>query len=133
MFPCALIDRPVLYPGIMASRSSSMTHTDLAPPHTKESPRQRLLEVADALFYAEGVHVVGIDRILKEAGVAKASLYLWREQPKAARATTRVALRRSLQWLRDSTRIDPGLVTRRGQPQSPWSMRRQSRMRETPE
>jgi AcrR family transcriptional regulator len=34
-----------------------------------------LLEVADELFYAEGVHVVGIDRILKGAGVAKASLY----------------------------------------------------------
>jgi AcrR family transcriptional regulator len=33
------------------------------------------LEVADELFYAEGVHVVGIDRILKDAGVARASLY----------------------------------------------------------
>jgi AcrR family transcriptional regulator len=38
-------------------------------------PRRRLLEVADRLFYEEGVHVVGIDRLLEEAGVAKASLY----------------------------------------------------------
>jgi AcrR family transcriptional regulator len=38
-------------------------------------PRERLLAVASRLFYAEGVHVVGIDRILDEAGVAKASLY----------------------------------------------------------
>ena len=39
------------------------------------SPRQRLLEVAERLFYAEGVHAVGIDRIIAEAGVAKASFY----------------------------------------------------------
>lgn len=39
------------------------------------SPRERLLDTADRLFYAEGVHTVGIDRILDEAGVAKASLY----------------------------------------------------------
>jgi AcrR family transcriptional regulator len=34
-----------------------------------------VLDVASRLFYEEGVHVVGIDRILEEAGVAKASLY----------------------------------------------------------
>jgi AcrR family transcriptional regulator len=39
------------------------------------SPRDRLLAAADELFYAEGVHVVGIDRIVGRAGVAKASLY----------------------------------------------------------
>jgi AcrR family transcriptional regulator len=39
------------------------------------SARDRLLAAADELFYAEGVHVVGIDRILERAGVAKASLY----------------------------------------------------------
>ena len=38
-------------------------------------PRRRLLEAADRLFYDEGVHVVGIDRLLDESGVAKASLY----------------------------------------------------------
>lgn len=37
--------------------------------------RQRLLETADRLFYAEGVRAVGIDRIIAEAGVAKMSLY----------------------------------------------------------
>lgn len=37
--------------------------------------RDRLLDAADELFYAEGVHVVGIDRIIARAGVAKASLY----------------------------------------------------------
>jgi AcrR family transcriptional regulator len=37
--------------------------------------RQRLLDTADRLFYADGVQAVGIDRILAESGVAKGSLY----------------------------------------------------------
>ena len=37
--------------------------------------RDRLLAAADELFYAEGVHVVGVDRIVERAGVTKASLY----------------------------------------------------------
>jgi AcrR family transcriptional regulator len=39
------------------------------------SARERLLAAADELFYAEGVHVVGVDRVVERAGVAKASLY----------------------------------------------------------
>lgn len=35
----------------------------------------RLLEVADRLFYAEGINTVGIDRIIAEAGVTKATFY----------------------------------------------------------
>jgi AcrR family transcriptional regulator len=38
-------------------------------------PRDRLLAAADDLFDAEGVHVVGVDRLIHEAGVARASLY----------------------------------------------------------
>jgi AcrR family transcriptional regulator len=41
----------------------------------KRSPRERLLEAASELFYAEGVQTVGIDRVIERAGVAKASLY----------------------------------------------------------
>jgi AcrR family transcriptional regulator len=37
--------------------------------------RQRILETADRLFYAEGVRAVGIDRIIAESGVAKMTLY----------------------------------------------------------
>jgi AcrR family transcriptional regulator len=44
-------------------------------PVRKPSARERLLAAADELFYAEGVHTVGIDRIIERAGVAKASLY----------------------------------------------------------
>jgi AcrR family transcriptional regulator len=39
------------------------------------SARERLLAAANELFYAEGVHTVGIERVLERAGVAKASLY----------------------------------------------------------
>jgi AcrR family transcriptional regulator len=39
------------------------------------SARERLLEAANQLFYEEGVHTVGIDRVIEKAGVAKASLY----------------------------------------------------------
>ncbi|MDH2412880.1 helix-turn-helix domain containing protein [Nocardioides sp. CER19] len=42
---------------------------------TRPSARDRLLQAADRLFYAEGVHTVGIDRIIEEAGVAKGSLF----------------------------------------------------------
>jgi AcrR family transcriptional regulator len=37
--------------------------------------RQRIVEAAERLFYAEGVRAVGIDRIIAEADVAKMSLY----------------------------------------------------------
>ena len=37
--------------------------------------RERLLKAADELFYREGIHTVGIDRVIERAGVAKASLY----------------------------------------------------------
>ncbi|NNH72136.1 TetR/AcrR family transcriptional regulator [Nocardia uniformis] len=37
--------------------------------------RDRLLETAARLFYAEGIHTVGIDRIIAEAEIAKATFY----------------------------------------------------------
>ena len=42
---------------------------------SETSARARLLAAADELFYGEGVHTVGIDRVIERAGVAKASLY----------------------------------------------------------
>jgi len=41
----------------------------------RPSARDRILAAADELFYEEGIHIVGIDRIIERAGVAKASLY----------------------------------------------------------
>jgi AcrR family transcriptional regulator len=39
------------------------------------SARERLLAAADELFYEHGINLVGIDRVIEHAGVAKASLY----------------------------------------------------------
>lgn len=41
----------------------------------KSPARTRILETATRLFYAEGVRAVGIDRIIAEAAVAKATFY----------------------------------------------------------
>src|SRR5216683_7561390 len=40
-----------------------------------EAARERLLAAANELFYTEGIHSVGIDRVIAHAGVAKATLY----------------------------------------------------------
>src|SRR5690349_10843631 len=48
----------------------SMTETAVRPP-----ARRRVLDTASSLFYAEGIHAVGIDRVIAEAGVAKATFY----------------------------------------------------------
>lgn len=46
------------------------------PAEFEVSPaRRRLLDTATRLFYTEGIHAVGIDRIIAEAGVAKATFY----------------------------------------------------------
>jgi AcrR family transcriptional regulator len=39
------------------------------------SPRDRLLETARKLFYAEGIHTVPVDRLISEAGVTRATFY----------------------------------------------------------
>jgi AcrR family transcriptional regulator len=59
---------------MLARTSERATTLDPKVSH-RLSARDRLLAAADELFYAEGVHVVGIDRIVERAGVAKASLY----------------------------------------------------------
>ncbi len=41
----------------------------------KEAISEHILEAAGALFYREGIRAVGIDRIIDEAKVAKATLY----------------------------------------------------------
>ena len=45
------------------------------PTTERQSARERLLTAANELFYAGGVHTVGIDKVIERAGVAKATLY----------------------------------------------------------
>ena len=40
-----------------------------------ESTRERLIQTAHELFYREGFHAVGLDRILGEVGVTKTTFY----------------------------------------------------------
>src|SRR6202167_4671398 len=72
--------------GIVVDRSvCSLNHTDLSvkvkpmvtksPSHDRRPARERLLAAADELFYEEGFNLVGIDRVIERAGMAKASLY----------------------------------------------------------
>ena len=42
---------------------------------SKSSARERIVETAERLFYADGIRSVGIDRIIAEAEVAKMTLY----------------------------------------------------------
>src|ERR1022692_2687668 len=58
------LDRPVCYCQAMSTKTMD-----------RRSARERLLTAADELFYEEGVHTVGIDRVIERAGVAKATLY----------------------------------------------------------
>ena len=45
----------------------------MAPPVARE----RILDTAFRLFYAHGIRAVGVDRIIAESGVAKATFYKW--------------------------------------------------------
>jgi AcrR family transcriptional regulator len=46
-----------------------MTTAERAP------ARDRILDVADRLFYSRGIHAVGVDTIVAESGAAKTTLY----------------------------------------------------------
>ncbi|KOT61549.1 MULTISPECIES: TetR/AcrR family transcriptional regulator [Streptomyces] len=38
-------------------------------------PRERLLNIAGKLFYANGIHTVGVEQLVREAGVTRATFY----------------------------------------------------------
>jgi len=42
---------------------------------SNSNPKDRILETASRLFYTQGFNATGINQILDEANVAKASLY----------------------------------------------------------
>src|SRR6266567_3252990 len=89
----------------------------------RPSPRERLLKAADELFYAEGVHTVGIDRVIERAALFARPGYhgcafnraTAEAQPGSAAYEVPRAYRR---WLRDFLRDlaaaadapDPGLL-----------------------
>jgi AcrR family transcriptional regulator len=51
--------------------------TAAAPaPQAPSGARDRVLAAADQLFYERGIHAVGVNEIVRRAGVAKTSMYL---------------------------------------------------------
>jgi AcrR family transcriptional regulator len=42
---------------------------------TRSDARERLLSTASDIFYREGIHGIGVDRILDDAGVTRATMY----------------------------------------------------------
>jgi AcrR family transcriptional regulator len=52
-----------------------MATTDATGTTGATAPRQRVLDAAFRLFYARGIRAVGVDTIIAESGVAKATFY----------------------------------------------------------
>lgn len=61
--------------GTQRTKAKGTTRSAATSRRNRPTPRQRLLDSAIQLFTTEGIRVIGIDRILREADVAKASLY----------------------------------------------------------
>lgn len=65
-------------------------------PLTDEEARTRLLDAAEALFYAEGIQAVGMDRIRTESGIPLKRLY--RLYPAKESLVTAYLERRDRRW-----------------------------------
>lgn len=65
--------------------------------------KQRLLTTAEELFYADGIRAVGLDRLLQESGVGRASFYRhFASKDDLVVAVLEDRDRRWLDWLRES-------------------------------
>src|SRR5262245_37311123 len=47
----------------------------MAPPPTKQTMKERILDTADKLFYLQGIRAIGVDTIAAEVGISKRTLY----------------------------------------------------------
>jgi len=61
--------------GLVLAGPGVAHNAGLQEAHMASSKRDQLISTAQALFYREGYHATGIDRILAESGVAKMTLY----------------------------------------------------------
>src|ERR1700674_6067860 len=80
--PSKGLNRPVGSVRRLDTRPTSLYSQGMAPqrnvasrPEPSLGVEDRLVATASELFYREGVRAVGIQRVIEEAGVAKASLY----------------------------------------------------------
>lgn len=101
--------------GNLLDRTERSVILDCMPTHVSErtSPRDRILETASALFYAESIHAVGVDRVVEDSGVAKATLYQhFRSKEELVAACLR---QRSADWQRH---VAEPILLRTGSPAS---------------
>lgn len=74
------------------------------PPTPRSSARDRILDTARTLFYRRGVNNVGIDEIIRESGVAKATMYHhFSSKDQLILEFMRQGDTRWLDWLRSTT------------------------------
>jgi len=52
-----------------------MTASTTTTTRKPSEARERLLETASGIFYRDGIHSVGVDRVIAEAGVTRATFY----------------------------------------------------------
>lgn len=55
--------------------TTTPTSAPTTAPKRPSAARARLIDTATRLFYEEGIHAVGVDRIIDEAAVTRATLY----------------------------------------------------------
>ncbi|MFJ4014828.1 TetR/AcrR family transcriptional regulator [Microbacterium sp. NPDC090014] len=56
-------------------KTTTSTSALTTAPKRPSAARTRLIDTATRLFYEEGIHAVGVDRIIDEAAVTRATLY----------------------------------------------------------
>src|SRR5215217_4910451 len=76
-----------------------------------KKPRDRILDVADELFYTRGLHAVGVDEIVARSGTAKTTLYA--HFPSKDDLIAAYLRRRSESWRQH---VDKELARRGGSP-----------------
>lgn len=56
-------------------RSATVNIVTTPSATTPSAARERLVDTASEIFYREGIHGIGVDRILEQAGVTRATMY----------------------------------------------------------
>lgn len=57
------------------TRQTGLFNSAIPPAPSQSAARERILEAASVAFYGRGIGAVGVDLVVAEAGVAKATLY----------------------------------------------------------
>ncbi|HEY4351118.1 MAG TPA: TetR/AcrR family transcriptional regulator [Paraburkholderia sp.] len=70
----------------------------MKPSLPSSDARERLLDAAESLIYAGGIHATGVDAIVRAAGAARKSFYTWFESKDAL--VVAALRRRDERWMR---------------------------------